>query len=97
MPAIGKHDMLGRCCLCIHLLSTRALTIKQLSLESGIPISSVRRYVDAISSYFPITEEDTKNDRGAICKQYRIDSLVDKSQLKKDLKREVCYLIDKSL
>lgn len=97
MPAIDKYDMLGRCCICIQLLSTRALTIRELSTETSIPMRSIRRYVDAISSYFPLIEEDVEINSGHTVTKYRIDSLIDKSQLKKDLKRELNYLIDKSL
>ena len=47
--------------------------------------------------YFPVIEEETKTDRGAICMQYYISGLINKDKLKQDLKRELNYLIDKSL
>lgn len=75
----------------------RPLTIRELSQESGIPISSTRRYLAAISTYFPVIEEETKTDCGAICMQYHISGLINKDKLKQDLKRELNYLIDKSL
>ena len=73
------------------------INYRELSQESGIPISSTRRYLDAISMYFPVIEEATKTDRGAICMQYHISGLINKDKLKQDLKRELNYLIDKSL
>lgn len=94
---IPRQSTISRCCQCLQLLSTRSMTATELSLESGISIAAIRRYITDISLYFPLIEAETKTDSGNIAISYKIDSLIDKTQLKKDLIRELTYIIQTNL
>ena len=53
-------------CILLNALSSGRRTRVQLASELGVSLRTLRRYMQVISLYFPVTEEGQKCGRGMI-------------------------------
>lgn len=97
MSSISRNMMIDNVCQTLQVLASRAVSAKELADEVGYSTLSARRYIDGVSIYFPVESEKMETHSGNIVEKFKIVSLINKEELKKDIIREVTSIINQKL